>query len=118
MLLLIRLTEKKETKIDYDELNFYEALEKDKREWLWRLAFNYERQDINFDGIIDYFISQKDGYYLTELISAIGESLDIDKIIDKINDKELINYLKEEKSIISKHVSEAQFNRLISKLEE
>jgi hypothetical protein len=27
-------TEKKETKIDYDELNFYEALEKDKREFV------------------------------------------------------------------------------------
>lgn len=94
------------------------GIEKDRRESLWRLAFNYERRDINFDAIIDYFISKKDGYYLAELISAVGENLDIDKIIDKINDKELINYLKEEKNIISKHVSEEQFNRLISKLEE
>ena len=80
------------------------GIEKDKRELLWRLAFNYERHDINLEAIPNYFIEKKDGYYIVELISAIGDSLDIDKIVDKINDKELIEYLKKEKSIISKYV--------------
>lgn len=92
------------------------GIENDKREWLWRLAFNYERSNIKFDSIVDYFIEMKDGYYIAELISAIGECLDIDNIIDKINDKELIEDLKNRKSVISFYVSEEQFNKLINKI--
>ena len=68
---------------------------------------------MDMDSIIDYFIKMKDGYYLTELISAIGQSLDIDKIIDKINDKDLIKDLEGRKNILS--ISEEQFQRLINK---
>ena len=93
------------------------GIEKDEREWLWRLAFNYENRNINFDSIVKYFIKKKDGYYLAELISAVGESLNIDKIIDMIDDKELIEDLKDRKSVISYYVSEEQFNRLIGKLD-
>lgn len=92
------------------------GIEKDEREWLWRLAFNYERSKINFDNIVDYFIKKKDGYYLAELISAIGECLNIDSIINKIVDKELIEDLKKRKGVISSYVSDEQFNRLIDKL--
>lgn len=92
------------------------GIEKDEREWLWRLAFNYERSKISFDDIVDYFINKKDGYYLAELISAVGECLNIDSIIDKIDDKELIEDLKKRKAVISSYVSEEQFNKLISKL--
>ena len=94
------------------------GIEKDDRESLWRLAFNYDRHDVNLDAIPNYFIEKKDGYYLAELISAIGESLDIDKIIDKITDKELIESLKEEKDVIKGHMSEDQYNRLISILDK
>ena len=93
------------------------GIEKDEREWLWRLAFNYENRRINLDAIVEYFIKKKDGYYLAELISAVGECLNIDKIIDMIYDKELIEDLKGRKSVISYYVSEEQFNRLISKLD-
>ena len=92
------------------------GIEKDEREWLWRLAFNYERSKINFDNIVDYFIKKKDGYYLAELISAIGECLNIDSIINKIVDKEMIEDLKKRKGVISSYVSDEQFNRLIDKL--
>ena len=92
------------------------GIEKDEREWLWRLAFNYERSKINYDNIVDYFIKKKDGYYLAELISAIGECLNIDSIINKIVDKELIEDLKKRKGVISSYVSDEQFNRLIDKL--
>ncbi len=94
------------------------GIEKDKREWLWRLAFNYEREKINFDEIVDYFIEKKDVYYLSELISAVGYCLDIDSMIDKINDKEIIEGLKEQKNIMGSYISEKQFNRLISKLDK
>lgn len=90
------------------------GIEKDEREWLWRLAFNYEGSKMNFDDIVDYFIKKKDGYYLAELISAIGECLNIDSIIDKIDDKELIEDLKQRKDVISSYVSEEQFNKLIA----
>ena len=92
------------------------GIEKDEREWLWRLAFNYEGRNINFDSIVEYFIAKKDGYYLSELISAVGEYLNIDEIVDKINDKELIEDLKNRKSVISFYVSEEQLGRLLSKL--
>ena len=93
------------------------GIEKDEREWLWRLAFNYENRNINFDSIVEYYIKKKDGYYLAELISSVGECLNIDKIIDIINNKELIEDLKKRKSVISYYVSEEQFNRLIGKLD-
>ena len=92
------------------------GIEKDKREWLWRLAFNYENDNMNLEFISDYFIEKKDGYYLAELISAVGHNLNIDNIIDKINDKSLIKDLKKRKNVIQNYVSEEQFNKLISKL--
>ena len=92
------------------------GIENDKREWLWRLAFNYEETNFDFDSIVDYFIEMKDGYYIAELISAVGQCLDIDKLIDKLNDKELIKDLKDRKGVIEGYVTEEQFNRMISKL--
>ena len=92
------------------------GIENDKREWLWRLAFNYEESNLNFDSIIDYFIEMKDGYYIVELISAVGEYLDIDNIFDKINDKELIEDLKNRKDIMDYYVSEEQFDKLLNKI--
>lgn len=92
------------------------GIENDKREWLWRLAFNYEESNFDFDSIVDYFIEMKDGYYIAELISAVGQCLDIDKLIDKLNDKELIKDLKDRKGVIEGYVTEEQFNRMISKL--
>ena len=93
------------------------GIEKDEREWLWRLAFNYENKNINFDEIVNYFIEKKDVYYLSELICAVGHCLNIDLMIDKINDKEIIEGLKERKNIMGSHISEEQFNKLISKLD-
>lgn len=94
------------------------GIEKDEREWLWRLAFNYEENNINFDDIVDYFINKKDGYYLCELISAVGECLNIDSIIDKISDKELIEDLIKRKDVISSYVLDEQFNKLIEKIDK
>ena len=92
------------------------GIEKDKREWLWRLAFNYENRNINFDSIVNYYIKMKDGYYLAELISAVGESLDIDAMFDKIEDRDLINYLIQNKEVISVFVDEKQIEKLKEKI--
>ena len=91
------------------------GIDNDKREWLWRLAFNYEKSNFNFNSIIDYFIDVKDGYYLVELICAIGEYLNIDSIIDKLNDKELMEYLIRNKEIIEHHVTDKQIKKFIKK---
>ena len=91
------------------------GIEKDEREWLWRLAFNYENKGMNFDEIADYFVNKKDGFYITELISVVGKNLNINNILDKINDKKLIEDLKDRKEIISSHVSDEQFDKLLEK---
>ena len=92
------------------------GIDKDEREKLWRLAFNYENHNLKFDKIVDYFIKVKDGYYLSELISAVGDDLDIDNIIDKVSDKEIINYLIDNKDIIKSYITEEQFNKLKNKI--
>ncbi len=99
---------------EFEEL-VQEGIKKDEREWLWRLAFNYENSDVNFDSIVDYYIKVKDGYYLTELISAIGNRLNIDAIIDNIKDKDLIEQFKKNKDIVANYVTEEQLDRLINK---
>lgn len=59
---------------------------KDKREALWRLAFNYSRKGMDFTAIEDYFIEKRDDYYLIELISAVQDDIDMDKLIKKVID--------------------------------
>ena len=100
---------------DFDRL-IKAGKEHDEREWLWRLAFNYDDSGLDNSEIVNYFIEKKDGYYLTELISAIGEYLDIDSLIDKINDKELIEYVIEQKNIVDAFVNDEHINKLKDKL--
>ena len=99
----------------FDEL-VHIGIEKDKREWLWRLAFNYENKGLHFDDIANYYIDKKDGYYLSELICAVGWNLDMDKIIKKIKDKELIEDLQKRKSIIKGCISDEDYEKLMNKL--
>lgn len=94
------------------------GIENNLKEQLYRLAFNYAKKKINLDSIFDYFILKNDGYYISELISAIGEYLDIDNIIDKINDKELIEDLSKRKIVMADNISDKQWDKLISKLED
>ena len=47
------------------------GIKNNEREWLWRLAFNYNRKNKDLSLLEDYFIEKKDSYYLTELISAV-----------------------------------------------
>ena len=60
------------------------GIKNNEREWLWRLAFNYNRKNKDFSLIEDYFIEKKDSYYLTELISAVREDLDMKKLKEKV----------------------------------
>lgn len=73
------------------------GIKNNEREWLWRLAFNYNRKNKDFSIIEDYFIEKKDSYYLTELISAIPEDLDMKKLKEKVlatKDKKFITSVK------------------------
>lgn len=94
------------------------AIKKDERERLWRLGFNYYRKKFKMEPIIDYFIKVKDGYYISESICAFSDALNIDDIIDKINDKELIEDLIKRKDVIKYYVTEEQFKKLLSKLKK
>lgn len=59
------------------------GIESDKREAIWRLAFNYSGKNMDFSLIEDYFIEKRDNYYLMELISAADEDIDLEKVIKK-----------------------------------
>ena len=93
------------------------CIDEDEREWLWRLAFNYEDKNYDLNPIADYYILKNDGYYLVELISAVGEHLDIDRIIYKANDKELVKYLVDHYNIIEYFVNKKQIDKLKKKLD-
>lgn len=88
------------------------GIEKDEREWLWRLAFNYDNSGFDFNPIVDYYIEKKDGYYLMELLCSIGFNLDIDSILNKIEDKELIKYLLDNKKVLENVITKEQFGLL------
>lgn len=91
------------------------GIKEDKREALWRLAFNYNRKKMNFFRIEDYFIEKRDDYYLAELVSAVGEDLDMDKLINKIistKDKKFIHQLIER----GKHIGDMFTDEQISKI--
>lgn len=73
------------------------GIKNNEREWLWRLAFNYNRKNKDFSLIEDFFIEKKDSYYLTELISAVREDLDMKKLKEKVlatKDKKFITSVK------------------------
>ena len=66
----------------------------DKREVLWRLAVNYNNKNKDFTLIENYFIDKRDDYYLIELISAVKEDLDMEKLFKNViatNDKEFMS---------------------------
>ena len=93
----IKITEKKFT----DLVNA--GIKEDKRESLWRLAFNYEGQGMNYANIEDYFIKKGDAYYLTELMYAVTSDLDFKELKKKVlasNDESLLNeYLETAKEL-------------------
>lgn len=70
------------------------AIEKDERESLWRLAMNYNRKGKDFTGIENYFLDKRDAYYLVELVSAVKEDLNINRLIDKIINTNDIGFIK------------------------
>lgn len=94
------------TQTDFDEL-VEVGIQKDKRESLWRLAFNYNGKDKDFSKIEDYFILKRDSYYLTELISAVKEDLNLKRLIQKVKDTR-------DKDFISKCVNECKNLGLIT----
>lgn len=70
------------------------GIEKKNKEKLWRLAFNYENSNNGFQRIIDYYIEDKDYWYLGELMSALNDKIDFNYIKEKVNntkDKHFIN---------------------------
>ena len=92
-----------------------EGIKHDEREWIWRMALNYEHSGFDFSLISNYFIEVRDGYYLVELISAVGGVLDIDSVLDKIVDKDLVEDVKSRKDVLENCLSSAQMEKLMNK---
>jgi hypothetical protein len=85
------------------------------RESLWRLALNYHYSGFNIQQIADIFIEKEDTYYLTELISAVGDVLNNDAIIDRLTDPQMIKDFIAAKPILTPYITEEQFKKLESK---
>lgn len=62
------------------------GIKQNNKEKLWRLAFNYAGHGMDISKIEDYYVNERDDYYLIELISAIKEYLNVDEIMDKVLD--------------------------------
>lgn len=60
------------------------AMKQDNREALWRLAFNYNNQQMDMETIENYFIEKRDHYYLAEIVSACREDISVKRVIDKV----------------------------------
>lgn len=70
------------------------GIKDDARELIWRLAVNYQNENLDFSLIENYFIEKKDVFYITELISCAPNGINMEKIISKIkntNDKKFID---------------------------
>ena len=63
------------------------------KEKLWRIAMHYDSKEYNFDLIDNFFVQEKDIWYLGEYISSIWQ-IDQNKIVDKIIKTKDIEYIK------------------------
>ncbi len=69
------------------------GIENDQKESLWRLAFTYEKNHFNYNNIINYFIKEKDIFYIIESLYAFKDNIDMNNLYDKLiklNDKEFL----------------------------
>ena len=76
--------------IDYIIKN--EAIEENPKELVWRLCGCYE--NLNFNKVIDFFVDSKDAYYVSELVTYVGDNLDQKYLTEKMletNNLEFIN---------------------------
>ena len=92
------------------------GIKTDARESLWRLALNYREEDFSIRKIVDYFFDKNDLWYLTELISAVGEKTDLPYILDKIKTPEEIKYFLESRPIICPPFTPEQMETLEKRL--
>lgn len=92
------------------------GIKTDARESLWRLALNYREQPFNIQEIADYYLEKDDLWYLTELISAVGEKTDLPYILDKIKTPEEIKYFLESRPIICPPFTPEQMETLEKRL--
>lgn len=67
-------------------------IEKDEKEYAWRLGLNYNKM-FDMDKIETYFIDIKDAYYLTELISVLDEP-NYYRIANKLINKKNKEFIK------------------------
>ncbi len=74
------------------------GIKNNQREKLWRLAFNYEYRNKDFNKIIDYFIKEKDAYYLSETLYVVGSEVDKERLVKAL--------LKEDKNFVKDFLTE------------
>ncbi len=70
-------------------------IKENNKEELWNLAEKYENK-IDLEKIANYYIEEKSDFYICELISLVGEYLNLDEIFEKIiatKDEEFIFWI-------------------------
>lgn len=60
------------------------GIQEDKREALWRLAYNYRNCNMDYNTIIDFYIKARDIYYIIEIVCAVEEEINKNELIEKI----------------------------------
>ena len=71
------------------------GIDNDDREGLWRLAMNYDMKGFDFTDIVIHYIEKRDAYYITELISGVIDSLDMNDVMDRIIHTQDKKFIKE-----------------------
>ena len=88
-----RISEGNPPKITQDRLDkiIEELIKEKKNELLWRLCVTYFKYNLN--KALKYYISNRDSYYIEELVSIISEDINQEYLVNemiKTGDKEFI----------------------------
>lgn len=65
------------------------------KENCFRLVTNYESHNLNFDKVIDYYISIRDVWYIIELMHFLQDDYDLESIVDRIIETKDKDFVKE-----------------------
>lgn len=86
------------------------------RENCFRLVTNYEYHNLNFDKVIDYYISCKDVWYIVESMHFLQADYDLEIFVNKIIETKDKDFIK--KILDDEYINHTLSSYLIDRLKE